>query len=109
MGRGAVLTGAILRASHARGRTKDVNHGVELGQQAPDFTLPNHHGEPITLSSFSGRKNVVLIFYPWAFTGTCTSELCEIRDRLTSFDNDEHRDVRHLLRRESQPSDLCGA
>lgn len=61
---------------------------IELGQQAPDFTLPNHHGEPITLSSFRGRKNVVLIFYPWAFTGTCTSELCEIRDRLTSFDNE---------------------
>ena len=62
---------------------------VETGQEAPDFTLPNHHGEPITLSSFRGRKSVVLIFYPWAFTGTCTGELCEIRDRITSFDNDE--------------------
>ena len=62
---------------------------VETGQEAPDFTLPNHHGEPITLSSFVGNQNVVLLFYPWAFTGTCTSELCEIRDRITSFDNDE--------------------
>jgi peroxiredoxin len=62
---------------------------VETGQQAPDFTLPNHHGEPVTLSSYRGKKNVVLIFYPWAFTSTCTSELCEIRDRITSFDNDE--------------------
>ena len=62
---------------------------VEIGQQAPDFTLPNHHGEPVTLSSFRRNKNVVLIFYPWAFTGTCTGELCEIRDRITSFDNDE--------------------
>ena len=62
---------------------------IETGQEAPDFTLPNHHGEPITLSSFRATKNVVLIFYPWAFTGICTSELCEIRDRLTSFDNDD--------------------
>ena len=62
---------------------------VEVGQEAPEFTLPNHHGEPISLSSYRGKKNVVLIFYPWAFTGTCTGELCEIRDRMTSFDNDE--------------------
>lgn len=62
---------------------------VGVGQQAPDFTLPNHHGEPVTLSSFRGKKNVVLIFYPWAFTGVCTGELCEIRDRLSSFDNDD--------------------
>ena len=62
---------------------------IEIGQEAPDFTLSNHHGEPITLSSFRGKKNVVLTFYPWAFTSTCTGELCEIRDRLTSFDNDD--------------------
>ena len=59
------------------------------GQEAPDFTMPNQHGEPITLSSFRGQKNVVLIFYPWAFTGVCTGELCEIRDRIASFDNDD--------------------
>lgn len=51
--------------------------------------MPNHHGEPITLSSYRGHKNVVLIFYPWAFTGTCTGEMGEIRDRITTFDNDE--------------------
>ena len=62
---------------------------IEVGQEAPEFTLPNHHGAPISLSSYRGKKNVVLIFYPWAFTGTCTGELCEIRDRMTSFDNDE--------------------
>ncbi|HVQ88620.1 MAG TPA: peroxiredoxin [Actinomycetes bacterium] len=62
---------------------------AELGQEAPDFTLPNHHGEPVTLSSYRGKKNVVLIFYPWAFTGTCTAELCEIRERMPSFDNDD--------------------
>ena len=62
---------------------------IAVGQEAPGFTLPDQHGEPITLASFRGNKNVVLIFYPWAFTSVCTSELCEIRDRLTSFDNDE--------------------
>ena len=62
---------------------------IEVGQEAPDFTLPNQHGEPVHLADFQGEKNVVLLFYPWAFTGTCTAELCEIRDRIVSFDNDE--------------------
>jgi peroxiredoxin len=62
---------------------------VEVGQSAPDFTLPNQHGEPITLSSFRGEKNVVIVFYPWAFTGVCTGELCELRDRIATFDNDD--------------------
>jgi len=62
---------------------------VAVGQRAPDFTLPSQHGEPVTLSSFRGSKNVVLIFFPWAFSGICTGELCEVRDRIASFDNDE--------------------
>jgi peroxiredoxin len=66
-----------------------VQNVVEVGQLAPDFTLDSQHGEPITLSSYRGRKNVVLIFFPWAFSGICTGEFCEIRDRLESFDNDD--------------------
>ena len=62
---------------------------LEVGQEAPEFTLRDHHGHPTTLSSFRGSKNVVLVFYPWAFTGVCTGELCEIRDRIASFDNDD--------------------
>jgi mycoredoxin-dependent peroxiredoxin len=62
---------------------------VEVGQEAPDFTLVDQHGEPVTLSSFRGRKNVVLLFFPYAFSGTCTGELCTIRDRLPAFDNDD--------------------
>ena len=62
---------------------------VDVGQEAPDFTLRDQHGHPTTLSSFRGDKNVVLTFYPWAFTSTCTGELCEIRDRITGFDNDD--------------------
>jgi len=53
---------------------------VEVGQHAPDFELQNHHGQPVRLSSFRGQKNVVLVFFPKAFTPTCTGELCEIRD-----------------------------
>ena len=62
---------------------------IAVGQDAPEFTLRDQHGEPISLSSFHGNKNVVLIFYPWAFTGVCTSELCEISERIASFDNDD--------------------
>jgi peroxiredoxin len=62
---------------------------VEVGQEAPDFTLKNNHGEEITLSSFRGSKNVVLVFYPFAFSGTCTTELCEIRDQQASLEGDD--------------------
>jgi mycoredoxin-dependent peroxiredoxin len=62
---------------------------IEVGQPAPDFTLANQHGESVTLSGYRGSKNVVLVFYPWAFTGVCTGELCELRDRIDSFDNDD--------------------
>ncbi len=62
---------------------------IEVGQEAPDFTLPNQHGESVTLSQYRGSKNVVLVFYPWAFTGVCTGELCSIRDRMGDFDNDD--------------------
>ena len=53
---------------------------VEVGQEAPDFELRNQHGEPIRLSSFRGAKNVVLVFYPLAFSGVCGSELRALRD-----------------------------
>ena len=60
-----------------------------IGTQAPDFELPDQHGVKVALSSFREKKNVVILFYPWAFTGTCTGELCEIRDDLNSFQNDD--------------------
>ena len=61
---------------------------IEVGQVAPDFTLKNQFGEEVTLSSFRGQKNVVLIFFPLSFTGICTGELCEIRDRAPEFQAD---------------------
>ncbi len=60
----------------------------EPGQVAPDFSLRSQHGEPISLSGFRGRKSVVVVFYPFAFSGICTGELCEIRDDLDRFQND---------------------
>jgi peroxiredoxin len=62
---------------------------VEVGQAAPEFTLSNQFGEKVSLSDFRGAKNVVLMFYPFAFTGVCTGELCTIRDQYTDFINDE--------------------
>ncbi|MEN3361243.1 MAG: mycoredoxin-dependent peroxiredoxin [Mycobacteriales bacterium] len=62
---------------------------VEVGQQAPDFTLRDQNREEVTLSSFRGQKNVLLVFYPFAFSGTCTGELCQVRDDLPRFQNDD--------------------
>ncbi|MFJ8182327.1 peroxiredoxin [Streptomyces sp. NPDC096105] len=58
---------------------------IPVGEQAPDFELKDNHGTPVRLSDFRGQKNVVLLFYPFAFTGVCTGELSEIRDRLEQF------------------------
>lgn len=51
---------------------------IEVGLQAPDFTRVDQRGEPVTLSSFRGRKNVVLMFYPLAFSGVCTRQFCDV-------------------------------
>ena len=52
---------------------------------APDFELPNQFGEHIRLSEFRGKKPGALVFFPLAFSSTCTSELCELRDNLSLF------------------------
>ena len=62
---------------------------VEVGQEAPDFEIKNQFGELVKLSDLRGKKNVVLVFYPFAFTPTCTTELCTIRDEKVSFENDD--------------------
>jgi mycoredoxin-dependent peroxiredoxin len=61
---------------------------VNVGELAPDFTLTNQHGESVTLSDYRGEKPVVLVFYPLSFSGTCTGELCELRDNLAVFETD---------------------
>jgi len=59
---------------------------LEVGQQAPDFDLPDQNRNRVKLSDFRGKDNVVLVFYPFSFTGVCTGELCELRDNLASYE-----------------------
>jgi peroxiredoxin len=59
--------------------------GLALGTLAPDFTLRDQFGQDVTLSSFRGSKAVVLVFYPYAFSGVCTGEMSGIRERLAQF------------------------
>jgi mycoredoxin-dependent peroxiredoxin len=62
---------------------------VEVGQQAPDFELKDQHGTPVRLSDFRGRKNVVLVFYPLAFSGVCSGELRAMRDEFPEAARDD--------------------
>ena len=62
---------------------------LAVGTEAPDFTLKDQNGQPVTLSDFRGRKNVLLVFFPLAFTGICQGELDEVRDNLPSYVNDD--------------------
>ena len=62
--------------------------GLTVGSPAPDFELRDQHAQTHQLSSYKGQKNVVIVFYPFAFTGVCTGELCAIRDELASLQND---------------------
>jgi peroxiredoxin len=55
-----------------------------VGQKAPNFTLHDSGKNPVSLSSFAGKK-VVLLFYPGAFTGVCDKEMCNFRDNLAHF------------------------
>lgn len=57
---------------------------IEVGQIAPDFTLHNSEKEKITLNDLKG-KNVLLLFFPQAFTSTCTKELCGVRDDFSRY------------------------
>lgn len=61
----------------------------EAGTEAPDFTLKDQNNQEVTLSSFRGERSVLVVFYPFAFSGICTGELCAVRDDLSSFQNDD--------------------
>ena len=58
---------------------------VEVGSEAPDFTLNDYNRQPVTLSGFRGEKNVLLVFYPFAFSGICQGELCQVRDEIAEY------------------------
>ncbi|MBI2950767.1 peroxiredoxin [bacterium] len=63
---------------------------VTVGEKAPDFTLKTKTDkglEDVSLSSFQGKQNVVLLFFPLAYTGVCTQEMCAVRDGLKEYQN----------------------
>jgi len=62
---------------------------VTVGDQAPDFELRDQHGQSVRLSSYRGRRTVVLMFYPYAFSRVCSGELADVRDDLDAFESDE--------------------
>jgi len=62
---------------------------IAVGAVAPDFTLKDENHQDVTLSDFRGKKNVLLVFYPFAFSRVCHGELCEVRDNIGDFVNDD--------------------
>ena len=62
---------------------------IQVGDVAPDFELSDQHRQDFRLSSFRGDKAVMLVFYPFAFSGVCTGELSGLRDRLGDFETDD--------------------
>ena len=57
---------------------------IQTGQKAPDFSLYDSDKKKVSLSDYKG-KNVLLLFFPQAFTGTCTKELCSTRDNIATY------------------------
>ncbi len=62
---------------------------IQVGDRAPDFELSDQHRQEFRLSSYLGDKAVMLVFYPFAFSGVCTGELSGLRDRLGDFETDD--------------------
>jgi len=60
-----------------------------VGDVAPDFALRNQYGETVSLADFRGEKHLVLVFFPFAFSGICTGEFREIREHLEDFEADD--------------------
>jgi len=59
---------------------------LKTGDKAPNFTLPSSDKSEVSLSNYDD-KNVILLFFPLAFTGTCTTELCSMRDDIATYNN----------------------
>ena len=62
---------------------------LPVGTSAPGFTLLDQNRQPVTLGDFRGAKDVLLVFFPLAFTGICQGELDQLRDHLPDFENDD--------------------
>ena len=61
---------------------------LPVGAVAPDFTLKDQNNQEVGLGDFKGRKAVLLVFYPFTFTGTCQGELAEVASSLDDYQND---------------------
>ena len=70
-------------------RTMSETAAVSVGQEAPDFALKDQHGQVVRLSSFRGKKAVLIVFYPWAFSSVCGGELQQLRDQRDALLGDE--------------------
>lgn len=81
---------------------------IEVGQEAPDFTLADTQSREVTLSSFRGDRNVVLVFYPNAFSGVCTTQFTQIGEHEARYAGDDAQvigisvDSRYAQRRFAQ-------
>lgn len=60
---------------------------LKKGDKAPLFSLKNSEGEDVNLADSIGKKNVVLLFFPLAFSSVCTDELCHVRDNIKNFES----------------------
>jgi glutaredoxin-dependent peroxiredoxin len=60
---------------------------ITTNQQAPEIALFDTEMKPVNLSDFKGQKNVLVLFFPMAFTGVCTKELCGVRDDIARYSN----------------------
>lgn len=62
---------------------------IDVGAEAPDFVLKDQNNQEVRLSDFRGKRSVLLVFYPLAFTRVCEGELCQVRENLGDFVNDD--------------------
>ena len=62
---------------------------IQKGYTAPDFTLYDSAKNKVSLTDYAGKKNVLLLFFPMAFTNVCTAELCTVRDDIANYENEQ--------------------
>jgi peroxiredoxin len=62
---------------------------IGIGETAPDFELNDQTRTPVRLADFRGEKHVLIVFYPLAFSGVCTGEMCALRDSIDGFRGDD--------------------
>ena len=70
-----------------------VKDDIEVGKPAPEFQARDDNGQSVKLSDFRGQKAVLLLFYPFAFSGTCTKEFCSLRDENADLVSDEKVEI----------------